>query len=82
VRLRVEGRPLSADQRAVIGRIPIPTLRAAAARLWRVKVHPQSNGWLRYISPALVAFVFLAIAGLAQLLGLRLLATLALASVE
>jgi nitroreductase len=63
-------RGLSANERAVIDRIPIPVLRSAFERLWLVKVRLQFTGWLQYVPPALVALVILLIAGLGQLLGL------------
>ncbi len=73
-------RPLSANEQAVIDRIPIPFLRAAFEKLWRVKLRLQFTGWLQYVPPALVALAVLAIAGLAQLLGLApVAATLTLA---
>jgi nitroreductase len=73
-------RPLSANEQAVIDRIPIPVLRAAFAELWRLKVRLQFTGWLQYVPPVLVALAVLAIAGLARLLGLvPIAATLALA---
>ncbi len=68
-------RPLSANEQAVIDRIPLPILRAAFERLWRVKVRLQFTGWLQYVPPALVALAVLAIAGLTQLLGLTPVAT-------
>jgi nitroreductase len=74
------GRRLSANEQAVIDRIPIPVLRAAFERLWRVKVGLQFTGWLQYVPPALVALAVLAVAGLAQVLGLApVAATVALA---
>jgi nitroreductase len=63
-------RPLSANEQAVIDRIPIASLRGAAERLWRAKVRLQFTGWLQYIPPVLVALAVLATAGLAELLGL------------
>ncbi len=73
-------RHLSANEQAVIDRIPIPVLRAPFARLWLLKVRLQFTGWLQYVPPALIALAVLAIAGLAQLLGLEPIAeTLALA---
>ena len=73
-------RPLSANEQAVINRIPIPFLRTAFEKLWRVKLRLQFTGWLQYVPPALVALAVLAIAGLGQLLGLAPVAgTLALA---
>jgi hypothetical protein len=73
-------RPLSANEQAVIDRIPIPFLRTPFKKLWRVKVRLQFTGWLQYVPPALIGLAVLAIAGLAQLLGLvPIAATLALA---
>jgi nitroreductase len=63
-------RALSANEQAVIDRIPIPFLRAPFAELWRLKVRLQFTGWLQYVPPALVALAALAVAGLANLLSL------------
>jgi Putative TM nitroreductase len=63
-------RPLSANERAVIDRIPIPALREPFERLWRLKIRLQFTGWLQYVPPALILLALLAIAGLAQLLGI------------
>lgn len=67
-------RPLSANEQAVIDRIPVPLLRAAFERLWRLKLRLQFTGWLQYVPPALVALAILGIAGLGSLLGLEPLA--------
>jgi hypothetical protein len=69
------GRRLSANEQAVIDRIPIPLLRAPFQRLWRIKLDLQFTGWLQYVPPAVVALAVLAFAGFAHLLGLAPLAT-------
>ncbi len=72
---KAANRRLSANERALIDKIPIPILRAAFEKFWLVKLRLQFTGWLQYVPPALVALAILAVAGLAQLLLLTAVAT-------
>ncbi|GJO32895.1 hypothetical protein NJB1507_44010 [Mycobacterium marinum] len=46
-----------------------PTQRSRRSILWRTKVRLQFTGWLQYLITAVVAAVFLAVAGLGWLIG-------------
>jgi nitroreductase len=66
---------LTPNERAIIDSIRIPVLRNLFTSVWQTKLRLQFTGWLQYIPPTIVTFVFFLIAGIARLLGSTLVAT-------
>ena len=65
---------LSANEKAILERIPILFLRKIAAGLVRAKMRVQFTGWLQYLLPMIFVLLFSLIGGIAQLLNARFLA--------
>jgi hypothetical protein len=60
---------LGANERAILERIPILSLRKLAADIVRVKMRLQFTGWLQYMLPMPFMLVLFLIAGITHLLG-------------
>jgi nitroreductase len=67
-------RGLGANERAILERIPILSLRKLAADVVRVKMRLQFTGWLQYMLPVPFMLVLFLIAGITHLLGAEQLA--------
>ena len=59
---------LGANERAILGRIPILFLRKTAAWIVRAKMRVQFTGWLQYLLPLIFVLLFSIIGGIAYLL--------------
>ena len=60
---------LSANERAILERIPVLFLKKIATAIVRAKMRLQFTGWLQYMLPVPLLLVFFLIAGIARLLG-------------
>jgi len=60
---------LGANERAILERIPVLTLRKLAADIVRAKMRLQFTGWLQYMLPVPIMLVLFIIAGIACLFG-------------
>ena len=58
---------LSANERALLERIPIIPLRKLAAGMVRAKMRVQFTGWLQYMLPLIFILLFFLLAGIAYL---------------
>ena len=65
---------LSANERALLERIPYRFLRKIAAGIVRAKMRLQFTGWLQYLIPLILVFLFALIGGITYLLNIRFLA--------
>jgi nitroreductase len=60
---------LGANERAILERIPVLSLRKLAAAMVRAKMRLQFTGWLQYMLPVPFMLVLFLIAGISRLLG-------------
>ena len=61
----------SANERAILERIPVIFLRKAVAGIVRKKIKLQFTGWLQYLLPLIFVLIFSFIGGISQLLNAR-----------
>ena len=64
---------LGANERAILERIPVLSLRKIAAGIVRAKIRLQFTGWLQYLLPIVFVLLFFLIGGIAHLLSARFL---------
>lgn len=62
---------LSANERALLERIPVLFLRKIAANIVRAKMRVQFTGWLQYLLPMIFVFLLSLIGGVAYLFNAR-----------
>ncbi len=67
---------LSANERAILERIPILPLRKFAAGMVRAKMRVQFTGWLQYLLPLIFILIAFLLAGVSHLLKISFLASI------